>query len=51
MLNEKLITEFQEIYFKTFGKKIDKKEAYEKAHKLIHLLQIIYKSQKNARKN
>ena len=46
MLNEQLITEFQEIYFQAFGKRIDKQEAYEKANKLIHLLNIIYKNVK-----
>lgn len=44
MLTDEQITDFQEIYFQTFGKRIDKKIAYDKANKLIYLLEIIYKN-------
>lgn len=44
MLTDKQIKEFQKIYFQTYGKKIDEKEALDKGISLICLLQTIYKN-------
>ena len=43
MLTDKQIKKFQEIYWKKFGKKINKKDAYEKGIKLLNLMKIIIK--------
>jgi len=43
MLTNEQITEFQKLYEKHFGKKIDRQEAYEKGIKLIRLVELIYK--------
>ena len=44
MLTDKQIIEFQEIYIKEFGVKIDKKEALDKGVQLIRLFQILSKN-------
>ena len=43
MLSDEKIKEFQEIYKKTFGKEISKKEALEKGTQLISLIKAVYK--------
>ena len=43
MLSDKQIKKFRMLYKKHFGKNISKKEAYEKATKLIRLIELIYK--------
>ena len=42
-LTKKQITKYQEIYFKYYGKKISKEEAFESGIKLINLLTILIK--------
>jgi len=42
MLSEKEIIKFQKLYENRFGKKISRKDAYEKGVKLIRLLELIY---------
>lgn len=42
LLSDKHILEFQEMYLKRFGKQISREEAYNKAIKLIELVEIVY---------
>ncbi len=42
-ITDKQIKDFQVIYEKRFGKKINRDKAYEKGIRLINLLRIIYK--------
>ena len=41
MLTDKQVKKFQEIYWKIFGKKISKKDAYEQGIKLVNLMKIL----------
>lgn len=43
MITEKVVQQFQEMYFKRFGKKISYGEAVEYGMKLITLARIVYK--------
>lgn len=43
-ITDKQLTEYQNIYFKEYGKKIDKKTAYKQAVKLLVLVETIYKN-------
>jgi len=43
MLSDDQITKFQRLYKNRFGKKISRKEAYEKGAKLIRLVELIYR--------
>jgi hypothetical protein len=42
-LTDENIASFQEIYKNKFGKEISREDAYEKASKLVRLMQIVYK--------
>ena len=42
-LTDENITSFQALYKQRFGKEINREEAYEKASKLVRLMQIVYK--------
>lgn len=51
-LQEKDIIEFQKLFEKIFGKKIEKAEALEKATRFLNLLKIVFQSnEKEKRKN
>lgn len=43
MISDEHIKKFQELYFTHFGIHLDRNEAYEKASKLVRLIQLIYK--------
>lgn len=43
MLSEEQIKKFQKLYQKRFGKKIERKEAYEQGIKLIQLMSLVYR--------
>lgn len=43
MISDEQIKKFQELYFSHFGINLDKKEASEKAAKLLRLIKLIYK--------
>ncbi len=43
-LTKKQIAEYQKIYFKYYGKKINKEEAFDNGIKLINLLTILIKN-------
>ena len=43
LLSDRQITKFQMIYKNRFGRKINRREAYEKGVKLIQLIKLIYK--------
>ena len=43
MLSEEQIKKFQTLYKNRFGKKMSRKEAYEKGVKLVRLIELIYK--------
>jgi hypothetical protein len=49
-LKDEQIGNFQEIYFKHFGKKIDKKEAYTKGIVLVRLFEVLCKKEFNKTK-
>ena len=42
MLSDQQITKFQELYFSHFGIQLDKNEAYEKASKVLRLVELVY---------
>jgi hypothetical protein len=43
MLTDEQIKEFQTLWEKRFGVKIDRKEAYDKGAKLMRMVQLVYK--------
>ncbi len=46
MLTDKQIKKFQKIYWKKFGKKITKEDAYEQGIRLVNLMKIIIEEEK-----
>ncbi|MFA7201458.1 MAG: hypothetical protein WC099_00410 [Candidatus Paceibacterota bacterium] len=42
MISDEHIKKFQELYFTHFGIQLDKNEAYEKASKVIRLVELVY---------
>lgn len=42
-LSEEDITEFQEIYKEEFGEEISREESYNKAIRMLRLLEVVYK--------
>jgi len=43
MISDEQLKKFQELYFTHFGVQLEKKEALEKAFKLIRFIQLIYR--------